>query len=295
MMPPEISTRVFSPMFPAIEPALTTQFDANAGALWISQHPKNRRVQNMSRETLAALQDILEQVGRHDPHWHDTGSERPVHYLVLRSEHPRHFNLGVDLEYLLGCLEKREAAALQRYATQLMGTIYQWATQWNGEATTIALVQGRALGAGFEMALSADHVVAEEHAEFGFPEIVYGLFPGNGAMSLLGRRVGLATAQRLMQSGRVYGAAELMELGVIDQVCPSGRGEAVVREFIHEHAQRRGARLALQRARMRMQPLDRAEFDEVVADWLETASRLEARQLHMLQSMLRMQRSDSTH
>lgn len=295
MMPPELSTRIVSPLLPALESWLDTQFDTKSGALWLSLQAQSRRIHNLSPQLLARFQDVVEQAGKRDPHWHDGDTERPVHYAVLRSDHPADFNLGTDLAYLLNCLDRGENAALQRYSMQLLDTVHQWSTAWTQNATTISLVQGRALGAGFEMALAAHYLVAEEHAVFGFPEILYGLFPGHGAMSLLNRRIGLGDAERMMRSGRLYGAAELMEMGIVDQVCPSGRGEAAVREFIQEHAQRRMARLAVQRARLRMQPLDHTELAYMARSWSDTAARLDGEQRRMLRGLLRMQRSDSSH
>ena len=57
---------------------------------------------------------------------------------------------------------------------------------------TIALVQGEALGGGFESILSFDVVIAERDARFGLPEAMFGLFPGMGAHSFLSRRLGSA-------------------------------------------------------------------------------------------------------
>ena len=50
--------------------------------------------------------------------------------------------------------------------------------------TTISLVQGDALGGGFEAALAGDVVIAEKSAQFGFPEVMFNLFPGNGGIQL---------------------------------------------------------------------------------------------------------------
>ena len=43
---------------------------------------------------------------------------------------------------------------------------------------TIALVQGDALGGGFECALSFDVLIAERSAKMGLPEVLFNLFPG---------------------------------------------------------------------------------------------------------------------
>ncbi len=45
---------------------------------------------------------------------------------------------------------------------------------------TVALVEGDALGGGFEAALSCDVIVATPQAKFGFPEVLFHLFPAWG-------------------------------------------------------------------------------------------------------------------
>ena len=77
-------------------------------------------------------------------------------------------------------------------------------------------MQGDALGGGFECALASDLIVAEERAQLGFPEILFNLFPGMGAYSLLSRRVGMKGAEKMILSARLYTAEELHELGVVD-------------------------------------------------------------------------------
>ncbi len=295
MMPPEISPRIISTFFPATEPLLSTRFDEATSTLWIALQSRFRRTHHLAADVLQRLREVLDQVAESELRWHGIGSELPLHYAVLRSEHPACFSLGGDLGHLLECARKHDGGALRRYAMQSMDTLYLWATAWNRGVTTISLVQGRALGAGFEAALAADYVIAEEGAEFGFPEILFGLFPCNGAMSLLGRRIGLAAAERMIRSGRMYSATELLEMGVVDQVCPAARGDIAVREFIEEHAKRRNARLAVQRARARMQPLDYAELAAVVADWVDVALQLGEDELRLLETLIRMQRTDFAH
>ena len=58
---------------------------------------------------------------------------------------------------------------------------------------TAALVRGRCLGGGFEIALACDFIFAEEYAVFGLPEIALGVFPP-AASALLPPRIGTARA-----------------------------------------------------------------------------------------------------
>ena len=91
--------------------------------------------------------------------------------------------------------------------------------------TTISLVQGDAFGGGFEGALTRRVLIAERQAQMGLPEILFNLFPGMGAYSLLARRLDPARAERLILSGRMYSAEELYEMGVVDVLAENGQGE----------------------------------------------------------------------
>jgi len=84
---------------------------------------------------------------------------------------------------------------LLEYGRACIDNVYAWHSNFDLPLTTIALVQGDALGGGFESALSATVLVAEESARMGFPEILFNLFPGMGAYSLLSRKVGRRIAE----------------------------------------------------------------------------------------------------
>jgi len=169
--------------------------------------------------------------------------------------------------------------------------IYDWSTVLNRQATTIALVQGRALGGGFEAALAADFLIAEEHSEFGFPEILFGLFPCTGGMSLLARRIGVYQAERMMTNARIYSAAELKALGVVDEICAQGQGAVTVEKLIAAHATHRIARLMLQRGRHRLTRLNYEELRTVVDEWVETAMTLGEDDLRVMDMLIRMQQA----
>jgi DSF synthase len=294
MMPPEISPFVLSQAAPLATSLVQTRFDASASALWVTMHSRLAGIEHFSRKLLQALQENIEANSPGGAKCTERGAAPAMYYAILRSDQGCHFSLGSDLDLLLAIITKQNATALHEYAMQIIDTVYLWRTAWNRELTTISLVQGRAFGPGFEMALASDYIIADENAEFGFPETVYGLLP-YGGLSLLGHRVGLAQADRMLRSGKLYRAAELMDMGVVDRICPSGRGTPAAREFIEEHAQRRAARVAIQRARSRMQPLERAELLAAGKEWARVAAGLSAQDLHALRALLRMQRGDRNH
>lgn len=245
--------------------------------------------QNFSLPLLHGLREVLHALRESSAHWSCDGELAPVHYMVLRSGHPDYFSLGGDLRHFRSCIERRDRNALFQYSRLCLEILHAWATSLNNDATTIALVQGRALGGGFEAALSADYMIAEEQSEFGFPEILFGLFPCTGGMSLLARRVGVYEAERMMIDGRIYSAAELKEKGVVDEICPRGEGTLAANRFIANHAKHRNARLSLQRARHRIAPMDYRELLAVVEEWVESAMNLPDTDIKVMDMLIKLQ------
>ncbi len=86
----------------------------------------------------------------------------------------------------------------------------------------IAAVEGFALGGGLELALCADIIVAGEGAKLGLPEVKVGILPGGGGTQKLARLVGRHRAMLLIMTGRMFGAAEALSMGVVSEVAPTG-------------------------------------------------------------------------
>ena len=281
----------FAPTSPVVAPCITAELErGSCNVLWGTMaRAAEGGCQNFSLPLLHGLQDLLNSVGENAAHWPSDGELVPLHYMVLKSAHPDYFSLGGDLRHFRSCIARKDRDNLLRYSRLCLDIVYAWATCLNTRATTIALVQGRALGGGFEAALSADYLIAEEHSEFGFPEILFGLFPCTGGMSLLARRVGVYEAERMMIDGRIYSAAELKEKGVVDEICARGEGALAVHRFTAKHSKHRNARLTLQRARQRMAPLDYRELLTVTEEWVEAAMNLEDADLKVMDMLIRLQ------
>lgn len=86
----------------------------------------------------------------------------------------------------------------------------------------IAAVNGYALGAGCELALACDIVVAGEGAQFGLPEVRLGIMPGGGGTQRLTRAAGKQIAMRYMLTGDRFGAADAKAWGVVSDVVADG-------------------------------------------------------------------------
>lgn len=79
-------------------------------------------------------------------------------------------------------------------------------------------VSGFALGAGFELALAADVIIASETASFGLPEVTLGIIPGGGGTQRLARIVGKQKAMELVLTGKRITAYEALALGIVNEV-----------------------------------------------------------------------------
>lgn len=95
----------------------------------------------------------------------------------------------------------------------------------------IAMVNGLALGAGCELAMSCDIIIASERAKFGQPEIRLGLIPGGGGTQVLPRLVGEKKAKELVFTGNIINAEEALRIGLINRVVPEEMLRQVVEEF----------------------------------------------------------------
>jgi DSF synthase len=270
---------------------IDVKFDKRiANTLWVTMKQNVAQpVHNFSLPMLHELRDVGRRLQGGVSRWHHDGLIEPVNYAVLRSGHPDYFSLGGDLRLFRTCIQNRDRESLLGYSRLCLEMMVERCACSNPDMSTISLVQGRAMGGGFEAALAADYLVAEEHSTFGFPEIMFGLFPCTGAMSLLTRRMPVHQAQRLMTSGKVYSAYELHAMGLVDEVCSRGEGVATVERHIGRHANRRAARLSVRRAVERTCPLDIGELRQVVEDWVELALNLRPEELRVMDLLIGMQ------
>jgi DSF synthase len=147
---------------------------------------------------------------------------------------------------------------------------------------TIGLVQGQALGGGFEALLSFDYIIAERGSTFGLPEVVFGLFPGMGAHAILSRKLGTAMADRVIMGNETYSAEAMYEFGIVHQLAEPGQGEAAVREFMAKSARRHAGLVGARRASRRAENITLAELRDIVDHWADAALELREQDLKLM-------------
>jgi crotonobetainyl-CoA hydratase len=103
----------------------------------------------------------------------------------------------------------------------------------NRTKPVIAAVNGMAVGGGFEIAMSADLIVAADHAQFFLPEAGLGILPDNGAVRLPHLLPG-ALARELLLTGRRMGADEAARWGLVNRVVPVADLLAAATTLAHE-------------------------------------------------------------
>jgi len=155
--------------------------------------------------------------------------QAPLRYYVSGSRIPGVFNLGGDLALFMNAIRADDRQGLRAYAQLCIEVAYNIHVAFHLPMITISMIQGEALGGGFEAALAADVIIAERSARFGLPEVLFNLFPGMGAFSFLSRRMDAARAEKMILSGRVYTAAEMEAMGIAQP--KAGIGTFIVGHF----------------------------------------------------------------
>lgn len=123
----------------------------------------------------------------------------------------RFFAAGADLNEMA---EKDLPATLNDIRPQL------WARINAFNKPLIAAVNGYALGAGCELALLCDLVIAGENARFGLPEITLGIMPGAGGTQRLIRSVGKSLASKMVLTGESITARQALAAGLVSDIHP---------------------------------------------------------------------------
>lgn len=266
---------------------IVTQFNVQNKIMWCFMDPKPRSCFTFSLlEDLRRFQVFLEGVNRRDG---EPGFDCPIQYMVLTSRTPKVFSFGGDLELFARYIRERNRSGLLRYAKACIDVLYPNSVNYDLPMTTISLIQGDALGGGFEAALSGNVLIAEKGAQFGFPEVMFNLFPGMGAYSLLSRRIGAAQAERIITGASVYSASEMHRIGVVDVLAENGEGEAAVCEYVAKHARKRNALQSLLRVRHRCQRIDRQELMDVAGIWVDAAMNVGSKELRLMERLVRAQ------
>src|SRR6476659_4168617 len=261
---------------------LDVTWDEPTGSLWTFMRPRGRPSYNLDfLEDFHAWQRGIIAAFGHRPN--------DLRYLLLGSRTPGVFTLGGDLDLFAAKIRARDRQALVGYGESCVRILHRNMNCLGLPMVTIGLAQGDALGGGFESLLSFNVIIAERDAKFGFPENIFGLFPGMGAYSLVARRVGAAFAEEMMLGGRIYTAEEMKDVGLVHILAEPGQGLAEAREYIQRSKRRHTGSRSVYQVGREVNPLSLAELDRVVQVWADACLQLRDRDLKVMQRLVAAQ------
>ena len=261
---------------------LEVSWDEAAGALWTFMRPRGRPSYNL---------DFLD-----DFHAWQRGivaafADRPndLRFLLLGSRTPGVFNLGGDLDLFAQQIRANDRQGLVAYGESCVRILHRNINCLGLPMVTIGLAQGDALGGGFESLLSFNVIIAERGAKFGFPENIFGLFPGMGAYSLVARRVGAAFAEEMMLSGRIYTAEEMKDAGLVHVLAEPGQGVDEARDYMQRSKRRHTGSRSVYQIGREVNPISLEELDRIVQVWADACLQLRDRDLKVMQRLVAAQ------
>ncbi len=237
-------------------------------------------IQCYSLAAMAELQQVFNDI---------TANPGLVKHFVMASGTPGVFNFGGDLSLFVLLVRARDLDSLKLYARRCVDLVWWLENAAQVGVHTTALVQGDALGGGLESALLHHNVIFERHAQAGYPEVLFNLFPGMGAWHLTIRKGGFGIANDMILSGQIYTADQLHRASLVDLVVEAGEGETALKKVVRSaHPRLRGTLTALQ-ARRLASPIAYESLQAVVELWAVSALRLKDRDLRLMERLARAQ------
>jgi enoyl-CoA hydratase len=130
---------------------------------------------------------------------------------IITGSGAKAFVAGADISEFQG-LTKEQGMALAKKGHDIFFKIE------NAPKPIVAAVNGFALGGGCELALACHFMIASDNAKFGQPEVNLGLIPGYGGTQRLVQVAGKGRAMELLMSGKMIGAIEAQQYGLVNEV-----------------------------------------------------------------------------
>jgi DSF synthase len=261
--------------------------DPAHGVYWCNMHANLARMPGRACFSTQLVDDIVAYQRELAMRLRANREQQPLPHVVLASDGDA-FNLGGDLELFCRLIRLGDRERLLDYARRCVIGVHAFHVGLDAGAHTIALVQGDALGGGFEAALSCHTIVAEEGVQMGLPEVLFDLFPGMGAYSFLCQRVAPHTAEKLMLEGNVFDSTELHRMGLVDVLVPKGQGAKAVEDVIRSNRRIPHARAAMHQVRQ-AQSASLEDMMRITEIWVDTALQLGEKSLRTMDRLVRAQ------
>ena len=267
----------------ADESQLKTYYDTRNRIIWLLMKgaPRPAFTVKLLNEITSQIKTVKQDMAESDGEKYD--------FLVLGSDVEGVFNLGGDLDLFCQYIRNQDKDGLLRYAKLSIDLVYQNLIHFGEDMTSISLIQGDALGGGFEAAFSANVVVAERGSKCGMPEVLFNMFPGMGAFSILSRKIGFAEAEKMIMSGSVYSAEKLYDMGLVDILAEKGEGEVAVYRYIKSTQRSKNTYRSMQQVKDICNQVTYEELMDIGKVWADSALKLSDKDLRMAERLVRRQ------
>lgn len=166
---------------------------------------------NRPQELLALNEGLLRSL---DDAYARLAADSQLSVIVLAGRSDQ-FLAGVDLPFFVRALLQGDLARILRFTRDAHA--FQAKLEQSAKPV-VAWVEGAAIGAGVELALACQRIVAAPTAKFAFPETGLGIYPGMGGTQRTVRRIGVGLAKWLIYTGTTLPAAQAHEIGLIDAI-----------------------------------------------------------------------------
>jgi enoyl-CoA hydratase len=167
------------------------------------------RLNCMNREVMVELEGLIK----------DVRDDRDTRILIITGT-GRAFSAGADMSAAKGVTDPAERQRLfnqrNRGVARMVGRSFDQITRL--DCTTIAAVNGFAVGGGWALAVAFDFIIAAEEAEFWVPEVELGVAFTGGPAVAMAAKLGPWRSKEAMVLCRHYNARELLTLGMVNQV-----------------------------------------------------------------------------
>src|SRR4051812_34246384 len=147
-------------------------------------------------------------------HIADIEPDTSLQGLIITSAKKSIFIAGADLKTLLRQAQSGELRAFIAEGQQVFNRIAAL------RIPTCAIIHGACAGGGYEITLACDYRIASDDpaTKIGLPETTLGLVPAWGGATRLPRLIGTGKAAEVILKGKLYGAADALKLGLVDEV-----------------------------------------------------------------------------
>jgi enoyl-CoA hydratase/3-hydroxyacyl-CoA dehydrogenase len=150
--------------------------------------------------------------------------------LIKGNPEGRSFSAGMDISAFVN-LKPLDALHISKRLQEVINKLEMF------PKPVIAVIDGYALGGGFELALGCDFRIASNRAELGLPEIKLGLMPGGGGTQRLPRIVGEAKAKEIIMFGERLKSEDALKIGLVNWVVPPEKLDEEARKVAQKLAE----------------------------------------------------------